>query len=232
MRLPHGYFRGVDLTTRLRHERLRTTFRALTAGALLAAGLGGCGGSGNGNPLDNPPLVNNPPASTGQSTLSFAYFQRCINPVFLEPLPITLNGVATTNSCSNAGCHANATGSGGAFRIIPGATPLVVPDPALNVTGNTPDVIRASDMYKNFVSAQGEVIINTPSQSLLVEKPLLLNVQHGGGRVFTSTADAHVVLFEYWISHPTPAGTGEFDTTSYSQYFVNADPNAGACLTQ
>ena len=214
----------------MRHGRLRVCLHVLTAAVILVAGLAGCGGSGNGNPLDNPPLVNNPPGATGQSTLSYAYFQRCINPVFLEPLPITLNGVATTNSCSNAGCHANLTGSGGAFRIIPGATPLVVPDPALNVTGNTPDVIRASDMYKNFISAQGEVIIDTPAQSLLVEKPLLLNVQHGGGRVFASSSDPHVKLMEYWISHPTPAGTGEFDTTSYSQYFVNADPNAGACL--
>ena len=227
---------------RLRCVRLRTTLRALTAAAVLAAGLGACGGSGNGNPLDNPPLVNNPASATGQSSLSFAYFQRCINPVFLEPLPITLNGVAVTNSCANAGCHANATGSGGAFRIIPTATPLTMSVPAFGgaaaVTGASPDVIRASDMYKNFISAQGEIIINSAAQSLLVEKPLVMNVQHGGGRVFTSTADPHIVLFEYWISHPTPAGTGEFDTSSYAQYFAavnpndGPDPNAGACLTQ
>jgi hypothetical protein len=215
----------------MRHGRLRAFLPVLASSVVLAAGLAACGGAGNGDPLDNPPLVTNPPGAAGQSTLSYAYFQRCINPIFLEPLPITLNGVATTNSCSNAGCHANATGSGGAFRIIPSATPLVVPDPALNVTGSTPDVIRASDMYKNFISAQGEVIINTPAQSLLVDKPLLLNVQHGGGRIFSSASDPHVLLMEYWISHPTPAGTGEFDTTSYSQYFANADPNAGACLT-
>jgi hypothetical protein len=227
------------LIARLRHGFLRTAFRALAAVAVLGAGLGACGGSGNGNPLDNPPLVNNPPSAVGQTTLSFAYFQRCINPVFLQPLPITLNGVATTNSCANAGCHANATGSGGAFRIIPGATPVEMAVPLFGnvaaVPGTPPDVIRTKDMYKNFISAQGEVIINSPSQSLLVEKPLVLNVQHGGGRIFTSTADPHVALIEYWISHPTPAGTGEFDTSSYGQFFTavqgRPDPNAGACLT-
>jgi hypothetical protein len=209
----------------------RHALHALIAAAIAGAGLAACGGSGNGDPLTNPPLVGNSPAATGQSSLSYAYFQRCVNPVFLEPLPITLNGVATTNSCSNAGCHANATGSGGAFRIIAAATPLVVANPALGVSGSTPEVIQASDMYKNFISAQGEVVIDTPAQSLIVEKPLLLNVQHGGGRVFASEQDPHVKLFEYWISHPTPAGTGEFDTSSYSQYFVDADPNGGACLT-
>jgi len=225
----------------MRHVHLRNALRAFLAVAVLAAGLGACGGSGNGNPLDNPPLVNNPAGAAGQSALSFAYFQRCINPVFLEPLSITLNGVTSTNSCSNAGCHAYATGSGGAFRVFPGAnTPLEMAVPATAgtaaVAGTAPDAIRLSDMYKNFISAQGEVIINAPTQSLLVEKPLLLNVQHGGGRIFAAISDANVALFEYWISHPTPAGTGEFDTSSYGQYFapVNGrpDPNAGACLTQ
>jgi predicted small lipoprotein YifL len=214
-----------------RPGRLRHALHALTAAALVLAGLTACGGSGNGDPLSNPPLVTNAPGASGQSTLSYAYFQRCINPVFLEPLPITLNGVATTNSCSNAGCHANATGSGGAFRIIASATPLVVADPANGVTGSTTATIQASDMYKNFISAEGEVVVNTPAQSLIVEKPLLLNVQHGGGRIFASEQDPHVKLLEYWISHPTPAGTGEFDSSSYSQYFVNADPNHGACLS-
>ena len=220
---------------RIRRGTLRHAFHALAAAAIVLAGLAGCGGSGSGDPLTNPPLVGNAPGVTGQATLSYAYFQRCVNPVFVAQLPITLNGVATTNSCSNAGCHANATGSGGAFRIIAGATPLVmtvVPAPGVTgVTGSTTAEIQASDMYKNFVSAEGEVVINTPAQSLIVEKPLLLNVQHGGGRIFSSEQDPHVKLFEYWISHPTPAGTGEFDTSSYGQYFADADPNGSACLT-
>jgi len=192
--------------------------------ALALAGLAGCGGSGSGNPLDNPPLVTNSAGGGGQS-LSFAYFERCINPIFLEALPITLNGVPTTNSCSNSGCHANATGTGGAFRIIPTAQLIDVTLPT-----NTPDVIRASDMYKNFYSTQGETILNDPLQSLLVNKPLLRNVLHGGGLIFPSAQDPHIVLMQYWISHPMPAGQDEFSVAGYN-LFTPADPVNGVCNT-
>ncbi len=198
--------------------------RRAAALAFAAAGLGACGGSGSGNPLDNPPLVVNSPGSGGQA-LSFAYFQRCVNPVFVAPLPITQNGVTSVNSCSNSGCHASATGTGGAFRIIASAQVLDVTNPA-----NTPDVIRASDMYKNFYSAQGEAVVNDPTQSLLVNKPLLRNVLHGGGLIFASDQDPHVKIFEYWISHPMPAGQDEFSTAGYN-LFTPADPNLGVCNT-
>ena len=56
------------------------------------------------NPFDNPPDVANPPAS-GQK-LSFAYFQRCINPI-CSPGCRSLQGGTMTNTC--AGCHDNAT---------------------------------------------------------------------------------------------------------------------------
>ena len=40
------------------------------------------------NPLGNPPVVSNPRRARGGQHLSFAYFQRCINPIFLAQLPI------------------------------------------------------------------------------------------------------------------------------------------------
>jgi len=206
------------------HARLRKAFHVLTGALILVAGLSACGGSGSGDPFTNPPLVANSPGGGGQS-LSFAYFQRCVNPIFLQALPITLNGVPTTNSCSNSGCHANATGTGGAFRIIPAAQPLDVTLPA-----NTPDVIRASDMYKNFYSAQGEAVVNDPTQSLLINKPLVRNVLHGGGLIFASDQDPHIKLMEYWISHPMPAGQDEFSTAGYN-LFTPADPVNGVCNT-
>lgn len=189
-------------------------------GVLLS--LAGCGGS---SPLGNPPAIQNPVQSSNQA-LSFAYYQRCINPIFLAQLQVQLNGVNQTNTCSAAGCHAYATGAGGALRIIADAQ-------VLNVTNatNTPKVIQASDMYKNFYSAQSEVVIGTPLQSRLENKPLLRGVLHGGGLVFTSDTDPHVVLMNYWINNPAPLGQDEFSPTTY-RMFSNNDPVNGTCNTQ
>ncbi len=200
-------------------DAMRTALALVTA-SLLAA----CGGGGS-NPLGNPPSVSNPSGTTGQR-LSFAYFQRCINPIFVAQLPITQNGVTSTNTCAGSGCHDNATGTGGAFRVVPGAQAIDVTNPA-----NTPDVIRASDMYKNFYSAQGEVVLGAPAQSRLLAKPLLMNVLHGGGQIFPNDQDPNAKLIAYWISHPVPLGQDEFSATAYSM-FTPADPNTGTCNTQ
>jgi predicted CxxxxCH...CXXCH cytochrome family protein len=184
----------------------------LAAAGCAIVGLSACGGG----------TVSDPPLS-GSQTLAFAYFQRCVNPIFLKQLQITLNGVTTTNTCAAARCHDNSTGTGGAFRIIPTAQVVDVTNPA-----NTPDVIKASDMYKNFYSAQGETIIGAPSQSLLLNKPLVNNVLHGGGLIFASNQDPNVRLIEYWISNPAPQGQDAFSTATYSM-FVGSDPMNGAC---
>ena len=118
------------------------------------------------------------------------------------------------------------TGTGGAFRLIPAAQPLDLSDPA-----NTPDVIRASDMYKNFYSAQGMVVVGNPQESRLVVKPLVLNVFHGGGQVFPSESDPNIQLIKYWITHPAPLGQDEFSTATYTM-FTPADPKTGTCNTQ
>jgi hypothetical protein len=205
----------------------RTFLRARQA-ALVAAGLAGfilVGCGGDENPLDNPPTVQNPAGASGQK-LSFAYYQRCINPVFLARLQINQGGVLSVNTCAAGGCHDNATGTGGAFRLQ-GAAPMVdLANPA-----NTPAVVRTTDMYKNFYSSQGEVVFNAPLSSRLLTKPLLLNVLHGGGLIFTSESDPNVQLIRYWISRPMPQGQDEFSTAANSM-FAGGDPVAGACLTQ
>jgi hypothetical protein len=195
-------------------------FAALTATGLLAS----CGGSAS-NPLDNPSAIENPTVTSGQR-LSFAYFQKCINPIFIAQLPVQISGSTATNTCAGSGCHDTVTGTGGAFRVVPGAQPLDVLDPAV-----TPDVIRQSDMYKNFYSAQGEVVLGSTTQSRLLAKPLLLNVLHGGGLVFPSQDDPNAKLIKYWISHPAPQGQDEFSTATYGM-FTPADPNTGTCNTQ
>jgi hypothetical protein len=196
--------------------------RALAAAstALLAS----CGG-GSSNPLDNPQTVSNPPGAGGQR-LSFAYYQKCINPILIAQLPFPNGGAGATNTCAGSGCHDSNTGTGGALRVVAGAQPLDVTDPAV-----TPALVRASDMYKNFYSAQGEVVLGSTTQSRILAKPLLLNVLHGGGLIFASENDANAKLIRYWISHPAPLGQDEFSTATWAM-FTPADPKTGACNTQ
>jgi len=195
----------------------RTTLSIALLGTLAA-----CGGSSN--PLGNPPLVSNPQSTQGNQHLSFAYFQKCINPIFLTQLQS--QGSATTNTCAGGGCHDTVTGTGGAFRLVAAAPTLDVSDPA-----NTPDVVRAADIYKNFYSAQGMVVVGNTSQSRLVVKPLVLSVFHGGGQVFPSENDPNIKLIKYWITHPAPLGQDEFSTATYTM-FTPADPKTGTCNTQ
>ena len=199
---------------------LTASFTATLVGAALLAS---CGGGGD--PLTNPSTVSNP-AGAGGDKLAFAYFQKCIFPIFLEQLPIVQNGVSSTNTCSGSGCHDSNTGTGGSLKIIVAAQPVDLADPA-----NTPDVIRLTDMYKSFYSAQGVTIPGSPLSSKLFQKPLLLNVLHGGGQVFPSQDDPHAKLISYWISHPSPTGQDEFSTATYSM-FTPADPVTGTCNTQ
>ncbi len=203
-------------------ERTRCAMLTTALSLIVAIGLGGCGSGGN--PFDNPSTVSNPSAAGGQK-LSYAYFQRCVEPIFLTPLQINLNGTVATNTCAASGCHDYTSGTGGAFRIVPTAVAINVTDPA-----NTPDVIRASDMYKNFSSAQGEVVIGMANDSRLLNKPLLRGILHGGGLVFASAQDPNAKLIDYWISHPAPQGQDEFSTATYNM-FTPADPIAGTCNT-
>jgi len=195
----------------------RTTLSIALLGTLAA-----CGGSSN--PLGNPPVVSNPQSTQGNQHLSFAYFQKCINPIFLAQLQS--QGSATTNTCAGGGCHDTVTGTGGAFRLVAAAPALDVSDPA-----NTPDVIRAADIYKNFYSAQGMVVVGDTSESRLVVKPLVQSVFHGGGQVFASESDPNIKLIKYWITHPAPLGQDEFSTATYTM-FTPADPKTGTCNTQ
>lgn len=197
----------------------RRSFRA-AAGLAAALLLVGCGGGSN--PLGNPPDVWNPPGTDGRK-LAFAYFQRCIFPMLLTELPVP--GGSGTNTCAGGGCHDDTTGTGGALRVIRSATPLDLTDSA-----NTADVIRASDMYKNYYSAQGVTIPGDPLQSRLLAKPMLRNMLHGGGLIFETEDDPNAKLIQYWIDHPAPRDQDEFSPATYGM-FNPPDPNTGACKT-
>lgn len=208
-----------DRTTRSRRSAA-TVPKAVAAAAVSALLAAGCGG---GNPLDNPDTLANP-ALTGSQRLAFAYFQRCVFPIFNAQLPIRFpNGQTAVNTCAASGCHDNTSGTGGAFRVIPNAQPIDLTNPA-----NTADTIRASDMYKNFFSAQGEVVFGNALGSRLLAKPMVNGVLHGGGLIFDNANDPNVRLIQYWISKPTP---NEFSASTFDMFTPN-DPNTGACNTQ
>jgi hypothetical protein len=209
--------------------RHRHALGGVAVSALLC--LGACGG---GDPLNNPPVVANPPGAAGQ-VLSFLYFQQCIDPILTNPIQVVVNGTSATKTCSAAGCHDYNNGAGGALRIVAAAQPqpLDASSPTL-LSGSTAAIpaIRALDMYKNFLSAQGEVVIGSPLQSRLLDKPMLLNVLHGGGLVFQSATDQNVLLIEYWINHPMPPGEDEFSSAAASMFSptftpTTAQPNPG-----
>jgi len=189
--------------------------RKQMAVATLLLSLAGCGG--------NPPDVSNTTLTTNQA-LSFAYFQRCINPIFQAQLQTQLNGTTQINTCAASGCHESVHGAGGALRIVPTA-------PLMDLTSSKA-VLQASDMYKNFYSSQGEVVIASPLLSRLLDKPELHNTLHGGGLIFSDPAtDPNVALITYWINHPLPIGQDEF-SASANYMFTPADPVSGTCNTQ
>jgi hypothetical protein len=192
-----------------------------TTGLIAAAAFAvACGGGDN--PVGNPPDVSNPPTVGGQK-LSFIYFQRCINPIFLAELQINQGGVVSTNTCASGGCHSNATGTGGALRLAESASLVDLSNPA-----NTPDVVRGQAMYQNFVSSQASTVIGSPPQSRLLTKPLTLNVLHGGGVIFADQSDPNAKLINYWISRPMPQGQDEFGSAANSM-FTPPDAATGAC---
>ena len=199
-----------------------TDLRRTTRSIALLGTLAACGGSSN--PLGNPPVVTNAESTLGNQHLSFAYFQKCINPIFLAQLQA--QGATTSNTCAGGGCHDTVTGTGGALRLIGAAQAVDLETPT-----NTPEAIRTTDIYKNFYSAQGMVIVGNPNESRLVVKPLVQNVFHGGGQVFTSQNDPNIKLIKYWITHPAPLGQDEFSPATYTM-FTPADPKTGTCNTQ
>lgn len=175
----------------------------------------GCGG---GSALDNPDNVANPPGALGQK-LSYAYFQRCVNPVLNRPLRVNIGGVITTNTCAAAGCHDNASGTGGALRLFGAARDVDLSLP--------PATVRASDMFKNYYSSLGETVVGSPDQSRLMNKPLVRGVLHGGGLIFERDDSDEAKLIRYWINRPMPQGQDEFSSAANSMF----DPVTGACIT-
>ena len=94
-------------------------------------------------------------------------------------------------------------------------------DPAL-----PPEQVRATAMYRNFFSAQGVSVIGSPAASLLLAKPRLLNVLHGGGLVLAADSEA-ARRIAFWIGRPMPPGQDEFSVAGLA--LLGTD---GGCRTE
>lgn len=199
------------MTTAFYDNRLFITLA--TAVVAIAA----CGG---GNPLGNPPTLANPPGGGSGQRLSYAYFERCVNEVLKTPLQININGAVSTNTCAAGGCHDNVTGTGGALRLLQAAAPAA--------SGATAAEIRATDMYKNYFSSQGETVVGAPDQSRLLNKPLVRGVLHGGGLIFASVDTNEAKTIQFWIGRPMPQNQDEFSSAADSMF----DPVTGACRVE
>ncbi len=189
----------------------------------LAAVLSGCGGGGNNaNPADNPPDIGNPTVLSTTNRLSFAYFQRCVQPILEADLAITVNGVPTVGSCAASGCHDSGSASGGALRLVRGAQ-------FQSFEPNPPNAaaLRQSEMYRNFISAQAATVPGRPTASPLLLKPLGNGVLHGGGVSFTSANDLNARVMAYWIARPLPQGQDEFSAAGNLLFPI--DVTNGVC---
>lgn len=206
------------MTLLSRLPRARQAAAASAAALLLVA----CGG---GNPLSNPPGIDNPPTQAGQA-LSFAYFQRCINPILLKQLTIHQNGQASIATCASGGCHDNVSGTGGALRLIGGAPDVDLSGDLASRAGE----IRTAPIYVSFYSSQASTVIGTPGESRLLNKPLVRGTLHGGGLIFDSVDDPNAKVFSYWITHPMGEGQDEFGDAS--NLFESGDVVNGNCLTE
>jgi hypothetical protein len=139
------------------------------------------------------PVENSPGSPEG--TLCFDY------PLGLE--------AASPFACSAAGCHyqpadpdAPPGTSGGALRITPGQSSV-----DLNIL--TADQVRQTAIHRTFLSVKGAANINSPRQSNLLRKPLV-EVSHGGGRIFVSDQDSAARQLLFWVTNPAPVGGDEF----------------------
>ncbi len=126
-------------------------------------------------------VKNEPQAQIGQS-LCLADFEVCVNPIF----DATLNGRLGQVTCAASGCHDQAAGSGGAFKIFANAQPA------------------SNEMLANFFAAKSFANLDDPPQSKLLLEPLqgvtAITGTHTGGDIFPDTADACYQAIADWIS--------------------------------
>lgn len=128
--------------------------------------------------------------SVGQK-LCAVDFDTCVNPIF----DATLQGRTGPVTCAASGCHAQDSGSGGAFKIFPNAGAGSV------------------EAGANYFAARGFANLADPSASKLLLEPLQgissVTGTHTGGDIFPDTGDACYVAIHEWINKRVDASDSE-----------------------
>ena len=129
-------------------------------------------------------------AATGQ-TLCVSDFEMCVSPI----LDAVIDGRTGQTTCSAGGCHDQASGSGGAFKIFPAPAP-----------GST-------QMMANFFAAKAFANLDDPAGSKILLEPLQgqssITGTHTGGDIFPDTGDACYAALFNWISARVDEDTSE-----------------------
>jgi len=118
------------------------------------------------------------PVQASGSTLCLSNFERCVNPI----LDAAINSRTGPVTCSAAGCHSQASGSGGAFKIFPNPAP------------------GSNESLANFFAARAFANLDNPPTSRLLQKPDADSVPHAGGDIFPNSSDACHSAIQRWIS--------------------------------
>lgn len=144
------------------------------------------------------------PAAAENRTLCYADFELCVSPI----LDQQLSGRSGPVTCAASGCHDQAAGSGGAFKIYAQPAP------------------GSAEMLANFFAARAFANLDDPGQSKLLLEPLQgvssISGTHTGGDIFPTTGDACYVAIHDWISTQVEAS----DSSACGQCVA---PDTAAC---
>lgn len=115
-------------------------------------------------------------------TLCLSDYEQCVDPIFHTQLTAE-NGAIT---CSSAGCHDVAAGSGGGFKLF--QSPL---------TGS-------AEMLANFFTARSFANLNQTDNSKLVLEPLTgtfsVTGSHTGGNIYIDSNDTCYLTVLEWMN--------------------------------
>ena len=188
------------------------------------AALGACGGGIE--PASATPRGREPAATPGSQQLSFAYFQKCVYPIFLAQLQIQgqreldqhLRRLGLPRQRHRHRRRLSLDRQRAAARPRP--TRPTRPTSSARATCTRTSTRRRA----RWCSARRRRAACSPSRWCSTCCTAAAGLRQ-------RPSDPNAKLITYWITHPVPLGQDEFSSAANSM-FTPADPNTGTCNTQ